>query len=104
MNIPEKRHDDIVIERRFLVHPQTHLTIQVYAVTSPNRTDRGTEQRSYEEAERVALELAEKKGLSVWYEETPQSAKRTLVRSFGAAASSLILDAPDATMKPRMGS
>ena len=82
MNATEKRHDDIVIERRFAEHAQTHTARQVYAVTYPNHTDRGTERTSYDETEHVALELAEAKGLSVWYEETPQSGKRTLIKSF----------------------
>ncbi len=78
----DKRHDDNVIQRRFAEHASTHTTRQVYAVTYPGHSDRGTEQEGYAEAERVALEIAEAKGFSVWYEETPQSARRTLVRSF----------------------
>jgi hypothetical protein len=82
MDSTQKRHDDIVIERRFGEHASTHLVKQVYAVTYPDHTDRGTEHGSYADAERVALTLAEEKGVSAWYEETPNSEKRTLVRSF----------------------
>jgi len=39
----------------------------------PGHDDHGTEARQYEEAERVALQVAEDRGLSVWYEESPQS-------------------------------
>ena len=82
MASPQQRHDDIVIRRRFGQHASTHAVTQVYAVTYPDHTDQGTERESYDEAERVALTLAEEKGLSVWYEENPQSGKRTLVKSF----------------------
>ena len=78
----QTRHDDIVIERRFGENASTHTVKQVYAVTYPDHADRGTEHESYGEAERVALELAEERRLSVWYEESPQSGKRTLVKSF----------------------
>jgi len=76
------RHDDIIIQRRFGEHAATHAVKQLYAVTYPGHLDRGTERESYGEAEQVALTLAEGQGLSVWYEETPQSGKRTLVKSF----------------------
>jgi hypothetical protein len=78
----QPRHDDIVIQRRFGEHTATHAVKQVYAVTYPGHTDHGTERESYDEAEQMALTLAEEKGLSVWYEENPQSGKRTLVKSF----------------------
>jgi len=77
-----RRHDDIIIQRRFGENAATHAVKQVYAVTYPDHTDQGTERESYGEAERIALELAEEKGLSVWYEESPQSGRRTLVKSF----------------------
>jgi hypothetical protein len=77
-----KRHDDIVIQRRFGEHASTHTVRQLYAVTYPNHTDRGLEQATYIDAERVALELAERAGVSAWYEETPNSEKRTLLKSF----------------------
>jgi len=82
MALPQQRHDDIVIQRRFGEHASTHAVKQVYAVTYPEHTDHGTERESYGEAEQVALTLAEGQGLSVWYEESPQSGKRTLVKSF----------------------
>jgi len=78
----QPRHDDIVIQRRFGEQPATHAVKQVYAVTYPGHTDQGTERESYSEAEQMALKLAEDQGLSVWYEENPQSGRRTLVKSF----------------------
>ena len=39
----------------------------------PGHDDHGTDARQYEDAERVALQVAEDRGLSVWYEESPQS-------------------------------
>lgn len=76
------RHDDIVIQRRFGEDASTRAVRQIYAVTYPDHTDRGLEQRSYADAERLALVLAEKAKVSAWYEETPNSEKRTLVKSF----------------------
>jgi hypothetical protein len=55
---------------------------QIYAVTYPGHTDQGAEHDDYGEAEEVAVELAKGQGRSVWYEETPQSGRRTLVKSF----------------------
>ena len=78
----QKRHEDIVIQRRFGERGSTRAVKQVYAVTYPGHTDEGTERHTYEDAERTALKLAEDKGLSVWYEENPQSGRRTLVKSF----------------------
>jgi hypothetical protein len=78
----QKRHDDIVIQRRFGETASTHAVKQVYAITYPDHTDCGTECESYGEAEQLALKLAEEARLSVWYEENPQSARRTLVKSF----------------------
>ena len=80
--ISSKRHDDIIIQRRFSENASTHAVKQIYAVTYPGHSDQGTEHGSYDEAERIALKLAEEKGLSVWYEENPQSGRRTLVKSF----------------------
>jgi len=76
------RHDDIIIYRRFGEHASTHAVTQLYAVTYPGHTDRGTEQENYGNAEEVALGLAEGQGRSVWYEENPQSGRRQLVKSF----------------------
>ena len=78
----QQRHADIVIQRRFGEQGSTRAVQQVYAVTYPDHTDEGTERESYDEAEQAALRLAEEHGLSVWYEETPQSGRRTLVKSF----------------------
>ena len=82
MAVTPTRHDDVVIQRRVRVQDATHAVTQVYAVIYPGHDDRGTECSQYEDAERVALEVAEARGLSVWYEESPQSGRRTLVKSF----------------------
>jgi hypothetical protein len=76
------RHDDIIICRRFGEHSVTHAVKQLYAVTYPGHTDHGTEHERYADAEAIALRLAKEHGLSVWYEENPQSGKRTLVNTF----------------------
>jgi hypothetical protein len=78
----QTRHDDIVIRRRFGEHASTHAVKQIYAVTYPGHTDLGTEHEHYGDAEEMALRLAKEKGVSLWYEENPQSGRRTLVKSF----------------------
>jgi hypothetical protein len=78
----QPRHDDIIIRRRFGEHASTHAVKQIYAVTYPGHTDQGAEHDSYGEAEEVALVLAKGQGRSVWYEESPDSGRRTLVKSF----------------------
>jgi hypothetical protein len=78
----QPRHGDIIIRRRFGEHASTHAVKQLYAVTYPGHTDLGAEREIYDEAEAVALELAQGQGCSVWYEENPHSGKRTLVKSF----------------------
>ena len=78
----QQRHDDVIVQRRFGENTSTHMVKQIYAVTYPGHNDQGTERGSYDEAERIALTLAEEKGLSVWYEENPQDGRRTLVKSF----------------------
>jgi hypothetical protein len=82
MTPTQPRHDDIVISRRFGEHAATHTVKQIYAVTYPGHTDRGGEHDNYDEAEQAALELGKAQQRSVWYEETPQSGRRTLVKSF----------------------
>jgi hypothetical protein len=82
MTFTQSRHDDVVIQRRVRAQDATHAITQVYAVTYPGHTDDGTECIRYEDAVRAALEVAEAQGLSVWYEESPQSGRRTLVKSF----------------------
>jgi Mor family transcriptional regulator len=77
-----KRHDDVVIQRRFSEHVPTRLVTQVYAVTYPEHTDRGIEQATYADAEHLALARAERQGVSAWYEETPNSERRVLLKSF----------------------
>jgi len=81
----QQRHDDIVIQRRFGENASTRTVKQLYAVTYPDHTDQGTERESYDEAEQIALTLAEEKGLTVWYEENPHSGRSTLVKSFRAS-------------------
>jgi hypothetical protein len=78
----QPRHDDIIIRRRFGEHASTHAVKQLYAVTYPGHSDLGLEHEAYSEAEAVALELAQGQGRSVWYEESPQSGRRMLVKSF----------------------
>jgi len=78
----QPRHDDIIIRRRFGEHAATHTVKQIYAVTYPGHTDRGTEHDNYGDAEAAAIGLADGHGRSVWYEESPDSGKRTLVKSF----------------------
>ena len=78
----QPRHDDIIIRRRFGQHASTRAVKQLYAVTYPGYSDLGVEHETYGEAETAALELAKARGFSVWYEETPQSGRRTLVKSF----------------------
>ena len=60
----------------------THAVKQIYAVTYPGHTDLGAERVTYPEAEEVALRLAQEQRRSVWYEENPQSGRRTLVENF----------------------
>jgi len=78
----QPRHNDIIIRRRFGEDASTHAVKQIYAVTYPGHTDEGAERENYREAEEVALGLAQDQGRSVWYEENPQSGRRTLVKSF----------------------
>jgi len=85
MTPTQPRHHDIIIRRRFGEHPSTHAVKQVYAVTYPGHTDQGAERESYLEAEEAAVRLAQEQGRSVWYEESPQSGRRTLVKSFSDA-------------------
>jgi hypothetical protein len=82
----QPRHDDIIIARRFGERALTHTVAQLYAATYPGHTDQGTERESYDEAEKMALKLAKEHGVSVWYEENPQSGRRTLVQSFRGSA------------------
>ena len=78
----QPRHDDIIIRRRFGEDPLTHAVKQLYAVTYPGHTDVGAEHEMYDEAEAAALELGQGQKRSVWYEESPQSGRRTLVKNF----------------------
>jgi hypothetical protein len=78
----QPRHDDIIIQRRFGEHASTHTVKQIYAVTYAAHTDQGTERETYGDAEEAALGLAKEQGRSVWYEENPDSGRRTLVKSF----------------------
>jgi len=81
----QPRHNDIIIRRRFGEDASTHAVKQIYAVTYPGHTDEGAEHDNYGEAEEVALRWAQDQGRSVWYEENPQSGRRTLVKSFSGS-------------------
>ncbi len=85
MTPTHKRHDDIVVQRRFAEHAPTHMVTQVYAVTFPGHTDRGVEQVTYADAERIALARAEQDAVSAWYEETPNNHKAVLIGDFRVA-------------------
>ena len=78
----QTRHDDIFIQRRFVVHGSTHAVKQVYAVTYPWHLDQGTECESYGEAEQNGAHASRsKRALGVIRGES--SARRaTLVKSF----------------------
>ena len=82
MALAQTRLDDIVIRRRFHAGDATHPVTQVYAVTFPGHTDAGTECDRYEGAEQAALELAEARAVSVWYEENSPNGHLTLLKSF----------------------
>ena len=82
MTPTQPRHDDIVIRRRFGTHASTRAVKQIYAVTYPGHTDQGEERDNYREAEEAALVLAQEQGRSVWYDESPQTGRRTFVKSF----------------------
>jgi hypothetical protein len=85
MDPTHRRHNDIVVQRRFAEHTPTHVVKQVYAVTYPGHTDRGDEQATYEDAERIALARAESDAVAAWYEETPNNQKPVLLGNFRAA-------------------
>lgn len=82
----QTRHEDVIVQRRFGKDSSTGAVKQLYGVTYPGHTDRGTEHESYSEAEETALAIGRDHGVSVWYEETPQSGRRTLIGSFRGSA------------------
>ena len=84
MRSTQPRHDDIIIRRTFGEHAATRTMKQRYAVTYHGRTEVGGDHETYGDAEVSAIALAQGQGGSVWYEETPQSGRRTLVKSFRA--------------------
>jgi hypothetical protein len=86
----QPRHDDIIIRRRLDERASTHAVTQIYAVTYPGHTDQGAEHENYGDAEEVALGLAKGQGRAVWYEENPQSGRRTLVKSSGTLIKSCL--------------
>jgi hypothetical protein len=55
---------------------------QIYAITFPGHTDRGSEHESYPEAEKIAIALGKERNVTVWFEENPQSGRRTLLNDF----------------------
>ena len=81
----QPRHDDIIIRRRFGEHAASRTVRQSYAITYPGHTDHGAERATYGDAEAAALGLAQIERRAVWYEETPQSGRRTFVKSFREA-------------------
>ena len=83
----QTRHDDVIIQRRFGENTSTHAVKQIYAVTYPGHSDQGTERGSYDEAERIALTLAEEKGLSVWYRRILRTGGERSSRVFGTRTS-----------------
>jgi hypothetical protein len=78
----QPRSDDVIIQRRFGESRVTHAVTQIYAITYPGHTDRGTEHESYPEAEATAIALGRDLKVTVWFEENPQSGRRTLLEDF----------------------
>jgi hypothetical protein len=78
----QTRHDDVIIQRRFGESKATRAVTQIYAITYPGHTDRGSEHETYGEAEEMAIALGKDRKVTVWFEETPQSGKRTLLSDF----------------------
>jgi hypothetical protein len=79
------RHDDVIIQRRFGQSAATGLVSQIYAITYPGHSGRGSEHESYEAAEEMAIPLGRDRKVTVWFEETPQSGRRTLLADFRSA-------------------
>ena len=80
----QPRHDDIIIRRRFGEHAATHSVKQLYVIICQGQIDVSGEHEIYDNAEASAIALAQGHGRSVWYEENPQSGRRTLVKTFRA--------------------
>jgi hypothetical protein len=77
--------EEVLVSVRRQDEPETFIAHQPLDRTVrhlPWHTDQGAERENYREAEEVALGLAQYQGRSVWYEENPQSGRRTLVKSF----------------------
>ena len=77
-----KRDDDIVIIRRFGEETRSQTIKNVYGVTYPGHNDLGSECHSLSEAETKASQLAEQRGVSVWYEANPRTREGTLLVSY----------------------
>jgi len=78
----QTRHDDVIVQRRFGQSATTRAVTQIYAITYPGHTDRGSEHESYTEAEQIAIALGRDRKVSVWFEETPYGGRRTLLSDF----------------------
>jgi hypothetical protein len=81
----QTRHDDVIIQRRFGRSKSTGAVTQIYAITYPGHADVGSEHESYAEAAEKAIPLGKERKVAVWFEETPQSGKRTLLEDFRSA-------------------
>lgn len=81
----QTRHDDVIIQRRFGQSKSTGLVTQLYAITYPGHSQRGSEHDSYGDAEQTAIGLGRDRGVTVWFEEAPTSGKRTLIENFRSA-------------------
>ncbi len=81
----QTRHDDVVVQRRFGQSASTRAVTQIYAITYPGHSDRGSEHESYAEAEEMAIAIGRDHKVTVWFEETPQSGRRILLADFRSA-------------------
>jgi len=78
----QTRHDDVIVQRRFGQSKSTLATLQIYAITYPGHTDRGSELESYDQAEAMAIAIGKDRKVAVWFEETPYGGRRTLLSDF----------------------
>jgi hypothetical protein len=93
----QTRHQDVIIQRRFGQSKSTGAVTQRYAITYPGHSDLGSEHEIFAEAEQMAIALGRERKVTVWFEETPQSGKRTLLEDFRSADV-----APTGTIAPSM--
>jgi hypothetical protein len=81
MALITKLTDDIVIRRRAGEETRSGRLLEFFAVTYSGHDDIGTECHTRDEAVRKARELAEARGVSVWYEHD-SSATGDLIATF----------------------